>query len=197
MKVFYFNFFLLLISLLSAINGRCLSRHISTTNEVYNQDQTWQKDCNNKNSKIYWQFTTKDSRVKLKKLVPTFNNILGLRYLFANHDLDTQGILSPEKQPELQEVIRPWTPVLPDTLPNLNLFICGETKISDIDSNSYNTVLIGTQCWTSENLRVSRYRNGNPISTIWNINNLAAYVIYYTRVYSNVKANDSIFGKLL
>ena len=33
---------------------------------------------------------------------------------------------------------------------------CG-TTLSDIDGNSYNTVLIGTQCWTKENLRVRRY----------------------------------------
>ncbi len=38
---------------------------------------------------------------------------------------------------------------------------CG-TTISDIDGNSYNTVLIGAQCWTKENLRVRRYNSTNP-----------------------------------
>ena len=39
---------------------------------------------------------------------------------------------------------------------------CG-APISDIDGNIYNTVLIGAQCWTKENLRVRRYNNGTAI----------------------------------
>ena len=35
--------------------------------------------------------------------------------------------------------------------------------VSDIDGNTYNTVQIGTQLWTSENLKTTRYRNGDPI----------------------------------
>jgi hypothetical protein len=59
---------------LSVLNGQCLSRHISTMNEVSDQVQAWQNDRNNTNSKINWQFTTKDSRVKLKRLYPSFND---------------------------------------------------------------------------------------------------------------------------
>jgi uncharacterized protein (TIGR02145 family) len=69
---------------------------------------------------------------------------------------------------------------------------CG-TTISDIDGNSYNTVLIGAQCWTKENLRVRRYNNGRSIlfdasggsggsSTTWLNLKIGAHTIY---------ANDS------
>jgi len=68
--------------------------------------------------------------------------------------------------------------------------------ISDIDGNTYNTVIIGNQTWMKENLKTSRYLNGDTIKYIsntnqWQNNTGAAYTIY-----NNDFTNDSIYGKL-
>jgi uncharacterized protein (TIGR02145 family) len=42
---------------------------------------------------------------------------------------------------------------------------CGDV-IFDIDGNSYNTVLIGDQCWMRENLKSTKDANGNTISRV-------------------------------
>ena len=39
----------------------------------------------------------------------------------------------------------------------------GAATVTDIDNNTYNTVLIGNQCWMKENLRTTHYANGTSI----------------------------------
>jgi uncharacterized protein (TIGR02145 family) len=60
----------------------------------------------------------------------------------------------------------------------------GQANVIDIDGNIYNTVRIGEQCWMKENLKVTRYRNGDPIpgglpDDQWMSTNSGAYSIYY------------------
>jgi uncharacterized protein (TIGR02145 family) len=66
----------------------------------------------------------------------------------------------------------------------------------DIDNNIYNLIQIGNQIWMKENLKVSRYRNGDLIQTNlndadWSTDNIGAFGIYY-----NWPTNNIGYGKL-
>lgn len=59
---------------LHVLNGQCLNRHLSTIDEVAKEVNEWMKDRNNRDSKINWQFKTKDARIKLKHLYPSIQD---------------------------------------------------------------------------------------------------------------------------
>jgi hypothetical protein len=59
---------------LHVLNGQCLNRHIPTIKTVKDEVEAWQSNRNNKGSKINWQFTNKDARIKLKKLYPSIHD---------------------------------------------------------------------------------------------------------------------------
>ena len=68
--------------------------------------------------------------------------------------------------------------------------------LMDIDGNIYDTVVIGTQTWMKQNLKVANYRNGDPIPTgltnaAWQVATTGAYAIY-----NDAPANESVYGKL-
>jgi len=68
--------------------------------------------------------------------------------------------------------------------------------VKDIDGNVYHTVTIGTQVWMVENLKVSKYRNGDPIPNItdtteWYKLSTGAYCYY-----ENNASYSSTYGKL-
>jgi uncharacterized protein (TIGR02145 family) len=79
---------------------------------------------------------------------------------------------------------------------NANPTYQADAPVTDIDGNVYQTIRVGTQIWMKDNLKVSKYRNGNSISTghtasQWSNLTSGAYTHY-----NNDLANNSIFGKL-
>lgn len=58
---------------LHVLNGQCLNRHLAIEKKVREEVEAWQRNRNNCNSKINWQFTTKEARIKLKKLYPVIS----------------------------------------------------------------------------------------------------------------------------
>ncbi|MBK7627265.1 MAG: fibrobacter succinogenes major paralogous domain-containing protein [Bacteroidales bacterium] len=99
--------------------------------------------------------------------------------------------------------------IINNLLPNTKYYICGyiknesgisytgqqsisttEGEISDIDGNIYQIKTIGNQVWTIENLKVSNFKDGTPISFVednlsWNSTFTSAYSTY-----------NPIYGKL-
>ena len=77
-----------------------------------------------------------------------------------------------------------------------NITITVTTTVTDIDGNVYQTVTIGTQEWMAENLRVTHYRNGDPIPHVtdggtWRGLSSGAYCNY-----DNDGGNVSTYGRL-
>ncbi|MCC6750863.1 MAG: hypothetical protein IT371_24610 [Deltaproteobacteria bacterium] len=65
----------------------------------------------------------------------------------------------------------------------------------DIDGNVYGTVTIGTQTWLRENLKVTRYRNGDAIGTT-TADLSAEAAPKYQWAYDGKDSNVAIYGRL-
>jgi uncharacterized protein (TIGR02145 family) len=68
--------------------------------------------------------------------------------------------------------------------------------ILDVDGNIYSSVKIGTQLWMKENLRVSRYRNGDPIITGLSNSDWGSTLIGSYSYYGGDSSNNTTYGKL-
>ena len=68
--------------------------------------------------------------------------------------------------------------------------------LTDFDGNKYATVKIGDQTWMAENLKVTHYRTGDPIS---NVTDGSKWRSLYTGAYCNYENNinnSTIYGRL-
>ena len=57
---------------LSVLCRQCLDRRIDCQQKMIDEIATWEDDRNKRQTKIDWQFTTPDARIKLKRLYPSF-----------------------------------------------------------------------------------------------------------------------------
>lgn len=73
-----------------------------------------------------------------------------------------------------------------NTVVNFNFVEC-----RDADGYNYPVVQIGDQVWMAENLKTTRYRNGDPITEQWAYNNDANNAAKYGRLYTWYAATDS------
>lgn len=68
--------------------------------------------------------------------------------------------------------------------------------VTDIDGNVYQTVTIGTQVWMMENLKVTHYRNGDPIPNVTEGSSWGGLTIGAYSNYNNDQGNVATYGRL-
>jgi uncharacterized protein (TIGR02145 family) len=68
--------------------------------------------------------------------------------------------------------------------------------VIDIDGNTYMTVKIGNQWWMAENLKVTHYRNGDPIPNVTNISQWSSLSTGAYCAYANNECNADTCGYL-
>jgi len=56
---------------LSVLSRQCLQRRIGTLAKLTSETTAWETQRNARQSKVNWQFTTADARIKLRKLYPS------------------------------------------------------------------------------------------------------------------------------
>jgi len=56
---------------ISVLSRQCLDQWIPGRERVKQEAQAWERERNRKRTKVYWQFTIPDARVKLKRFYPS------------------------------------------------------------------------------------------------------------------------------
>jgi uncharacterized protein (TIGR02145 family) len=70
------------------------------------------------------------------------------------------------------------------------------SKVTDIDGNVYDTVIIGNQVWLKENLKVTRYNNGQSIKNIEDAAQWSSLRSGAWSYYNNDPQYNDPYGKL-
>ncbi|MBI1191902.1 MAG: hypothetical protein GC205_01825 [Bacteroidetes bacterium] len=75
-------------------------------------------------------------------------------------------------------------------------FSVGSTSVTDIDGNVYDIVQIGTQTWMAENLKTTRFSNGDLLPAALTAAEWAATTLPANAVYNEDVALEALYGKL-
>ena len=68
--------------------------------------------------------------------------------------------------------------------------------ITDVDGNDYRIIIIGDQCWMAENLKVTHFRNGEPIPNITDNYEWENTLSHAYCAYNNNEDNSETYGRL-
>ena len=68
--------------------------------------------------------------------------------------------------------------------------------VTDINGNVYHTVIIGTQTWMVENLKTTKYRNGDPIPNVTDATQWSNLTTGAFSDYNNTPSNSNTYGHL-
>jgi len=114
---------------------------------------------NQDSSMFYLRTSETSSSTKFDIVAINENNERASLFLASSDTLKIQGILNLQNNLIVRGNINIGGSIRQDAVP-----------VTDIDGNVYRTVLIGQQVWMAENLRTTRYRNGDLIGTTANPN---------------------------
>lgn len=78
----------------------------------------------------------------------------------------------------------------------LQVGTCLAQTTTDYDGNVYNTIVIGTQTWMKQSLKVTHYQNGAPIPSISDDNQWLTTKSGAMCDYANSSENANIYGKI-
>jgi uncharacterized protein (TIGR02145 family) len=70
------------------------------------------------------------------------------------------------------------------------------STVTDIDGNSYETVVIGTQEWFAQNLRTGTYANGDPITYVSDASTWGSTTTEAHAHYQYAEGFDEVYGRL-
>ena len=155
-----------------------------------------------KTGKLQFNIQPLSAKVTLKQNGQTLQNWKGMKYLknlqVGSYDLEctASGYGTEIKRITIEEQQTAIADIKLKKGSALSLSKGVAGTMTDQDGNVYKTVLIGNQLWMAENLKVTRYRNGDAIPNVtgknkWENLKTGAYCNY-----DNNSSNVSTYGRL-
>jgi uncharacterized protein (TIGR02145 family) len=135
-----------------------------------------------------------DGSINVLDMLSIANHILGIVYL------DEQGLWRADLNGPVGNCDGDGSANVLDMVKIANIILandaCPVTTVTDIDGNVYQTVTIGGQVWMAENLKVTRYCNGDPIPNITSDSDWTSLTTGARCDYDNDADNVPVYGRL-